>query len=140
MNIEKILSLVGADKLSPEIKGQITELLELLIADPKYTPALEKLLTLIGADRLDAPTQKTIKENLMSVIDAAAKELLNEIGPMKAVELKQVRRTKFEKQVISRLYCGVDKNKKPLIENSDQDIKKVAEQNLKVAKIARSNW
>lgn len=142
MNIEKILSLVGADKLAPEIKGQITELLELLIADPKYTPALEKAIILIGADRLDAPTQETIKENLMSVIDVAAKHLLKEVGSAKVSEIRQIRRKSFEKKVISRLYCSdKNENEKVLSENGDPEIAKLAKQNAsRASTISKTNF
>jgi hypothetical protein len=141
MNIEKISELIGANLLAPDVQGQITECIEILITDPSFIPAIEKTLDLIGATKLGSDTQITVRENLRSVIDIAAKELLQTVGSAKAAELRQVRRRNFDKRVISRLYCGVDKDKTPLIKNSDPDMEKLARTYAgKVGKISKTNF
>jgi hypothetical protein len=141
MDLSKILELIGADQLAPDAQGQIKECLEILISDPAYIPAMEKTLDLIGATKLDPDTQRTVRGNLRSVIDVAAKELLETVGSVKAAELRQVRRKDFEKRVISLLYCGVAKDKTSLIENSDQDIERLARTDSgKAGKISKTNF
>ncbi len=95
MEIEKILSLIGADKLEPELQSQVKELIEVLIETPENAVALERLLMLIGADKLDPDTQEKVSENLQVVIDKAAKKLLEAIG-----------KGELERRRVKRLYLA----------------------------------
>ena len=80
MDLEKIVSLINAEQLPQKIRGEVRELINVLIEAPDNKAALARLLFLIGANKLDPNTQKTISENIMSLIDMAAKELLETIG------------------------------------------------------------
>jgi hypothetical protein len=95
MDIENILSLVGADKLEPALQGQVRELIGVLIEVPENAAALERLLILIGADKLDLETQETVTENLRAAIDLAAKKLLENIG-----------KGELERRKVKRLYLA----------------------------------
>jgi hypothetical protein len=96
MDIEKVLSLIGADKLAPELQGQVKELIEVLIEDPKNAAALERILFLLGVSKLDPDTQETVTENLLAVIDKAAKALLESIGKGE-IERRKVKREYLSK-------------------------------------------
>jgi hypothetical protein len=80
MDIEQVLSLIGADKLAPELQGQVKELISILIENPENAAALERLLFLIRVPKLSTDTQETVTENLQAAISLAAKALLESIG------------------------------------------------------------
>jgi hypothetical protein len=112
MDLDKILSLLNAEQLPQEIRGEVRELINILIEAPDNNGALARLLFLIGANKLDPDTQKTISENVMSLVDMAAKELLESIGA-----------GEFGRRKIKRLYVT------KINENiSDPDIARLSKQ------------
>jgi hypothetical protein len=114
MDIEKVLSLIGPDKLAPELQGQVKELIEILIETPENAAALERILFLLGVSKLDPDTQETVTENLQAVIDKAAKALLESIGK------GEIERRKIKREYLSRTN-----------ENSDAAINEFAKQRPK---------
>jgi hypothetical protein len=112
MDLSKILSLINAEQYPQEIRGEIKELINVLIEEPDNKGALARLLFLIGANKLDPDTQKTISENIMSLVEMAAKELLETIGA------GEVNRRKIKRLYVTKMNEGI----------SDPDIARLSKQ------------